>query len=269
MGGYGLKIYEYIKEYLSISKGKYEEIWNSKIYTNKSLRDLYNGIWMKIALQDALTKDISSLLVQTDRTDASYASRSTALALLLFCLDALAGDKYISFYDWLRRTHMKTTYTDKELHIFNEEYLSKYGVMKGFVKLFEAFIQLNLIDNYVIYLSKKTNLNILVPTKLKSEMEHVKLKWEQSSPIEKSHIIGMFYYRLHRNLFIHQGQTPIEETPEWVLLRKGETRKNSFFELHFYPEIGLLSGSVRGDMCEHLMLLTKCSLAKKIQSQDS
>lgn len=267
MGGYGTQIYEYIKPFLSITFDEYTKLWNEKIYPHRTSREYFHGIWMKIAFQNALTKDIGKFLVDTDRTDASYAVPNIANALLLFCIDGLStGGKFIDFPSWLSSRGNDKAYSYKEIKRMYAEYQFDCGITTKFIQSFEGFIELNLIQNYVLYFSKKANdFDLMSHPDRKKIIDQAKNLWNEYTEIEKAHWIGKYYYQLHRNLFVHSGQTPITTVPEWVIHKLGESR-DSYHGVYFMPEIGLISGHIIGDEIIHLEHLLKLLLAKKISS---
>lgn len=266
MGGHGNKIYEYIKEYLQISKEEYAYIWNELIFKEKSHRNKFNGIWSKIAFQEFISRNINGVLSKNETSSAVSAAKSTAMSLLIFCLDAIAGDVYIDFYSWINRHHKQENYSANQLHNLYEEYISENGVMKGFVKLFEGMLYLKLVNNYTLFFTRKAEgIDKLSQQQRSAIMKEVRQKWEASTDIEKSHAIGTYYYKLHRNLFIHSGQTPITGPIDLGDPFVHE-RDSMYYAVAFYPEIGLVAGEILGDELDHLDKLLKLSLARKIES---
>ena len=262
MGGFGEKIYEYIKEYLTISYEEYREIWNTKIYPNRKLREMYNGIWIRISLKNELLGDVTRYLLDKEKTDATYGSRAIGIFLLLSCIDALSGDRYLDFYNWLeKKERRKPLYTNRSLKEFYNTYIKDHGNRRRFITLFENFIPLGLIGNYRIYFSK----NYEDPKRDKEEFMRSIEKYNSSTDTEKSHIIGDYYYKLHRNFLVHSGQIIIsEDTPDWVLRRENKDRSKEINAISAYPEIHLKSGEIIGDKAEHLDKLVRVILGNKI-----
>ncbi len=267
MGGYGERIYEYIKEYLTISYEEYGEIWNTKIYPNRMLREMYNGVWIRISLKNELLGEVTQYLLDKEKTDATYGSRAMGIFLLLSCVDALSGDQYLDFYNWLEKEeHRKPLYTNKDLKELYNIYIKDYGNRRKFIILFENLIPLGLIDNYKIYFSK----NYEDPERDKKEFMRSIEKYDLSTNEEKSHTIGNYYYKLHRNFLVHSGRIIIsEDTPDWVLRREDKDRSEERNTISSYPEINLKSGEIIGDKAEHLDKLIRVILGKKIMELKS
>lgn len=260
MGGYGHQLYNFIHSNLNIGKDEFEKIWNEIIYSNHTLREKYNGIWEKIALHDELIKLTPN--ISENNTAASYAARSTTIFLLLSIIDALANDKYKDFYNWLKDNLKRNEYTLKELgKIYYDQYLNECSGQKNFSKLFEKLIPLGLLNKYEIYFSR----NIALYTKLSTDerkriMEEAKTKFHNATDVDKCHLVARFYYNYYRNLYVHAGQNPSHDPPDWALLRMNQNR-NIAFVLHIEPSIGLLSGTITGNIDEHLYQLIKISIA--------
>lgn len=266
MGGHGNKMYEYIEKYLHITNKEYEFVWNELIFKDKSQLNKFNGIWSKIAFQSYISHNIHGVLSKSDIGDGMSAAKSTAISLIIFCLDAIAGDVYVDFYSWLNKYNKKESYSMKELGQLYEVYINENGVMKRFIKLFEGMIDLNLVGNYLLLFTRKAKkIDKISQHDRGIIMSKVKQIWESSSDIEKSHIIGKYYYKLHRNLFIHSGQTPITGLTHFSD-SMGQESENIYSAVAFYPEIDLVSGEILGNELDHLIKLLKLSLARKIET---
>lgn len=262
LGGYGNQIYNLIKDNLTISEAEYTLIWSKKIYPNKELREKYNGIWQKITLQDELLSGLIKTLSITN-TAASYCARSTAIFLLLSCLDAIAGEKYQDFYSWLMNNYKIDNYSRKRLTELHEEYIQTCGGQQKFSELFELLVPLELVKNYEIYFHSKDILKL--PHKDRSNvMNEVRDKYNSLSDKLKCRVIGRYYYNFYRNLFVHWGYNPSHDIPDWVIDKHGETRDKTFL-IAYYPAIKLVSGAITGDIAIHLIQLVRLALAKNIE----
>lgn len=268
MGGYGQDIYKFCSSYLKISEETFTKIWNDKIYPNNKIRDMYNGIWMRIELSISLAIDLKSSLIATKRIAASYAARANAIFLLLSCLDALSGGRHIDFYQWLMKYKKQNNYTKKELDNYYESYLNDYGTRRKFVKVFEGFIELRFVNRYsFVYTKRGLDFVSLSNIERHKLINKANKKYRKMSDIEKAHIIGKYFYEMYRNVFVHQGIIPVYDIPDWVLEATNETDKRSFlsYVVPFDKQSGLITGTIDGDVIPHLILLVRLTLAKEIQ----
>ncbi len=268
MGGYGDEINKFCSGYLRVSDLQFQNIWNNKIYPDGELQCKYNGIWMRIELAISLAIDLKTHLISSKRIAASYAARATAIFLLLSCLDALAGDKYLDFYQWLMKNTSRKEYDKKELKKYYEDYLNDYGTRRGFVKIFEGFIELKFIKNYsLIYSKRRLDIQALSAKERRQLILQADNKYNNMSDIEKSHTIGRYFYEMYRNVFVHQGTIPQYDIPDWVLEETNDTDKRSFisYVLPIDKNSGLVTGIIDGDVIPHLILLVRLTLARTIE----